>query len=151
METIEKYLDKKLISFFHASDRDEAIHKLVELSFDQGKIGSIEPFFSKVKERERLVSIGIGMSVAIPHAKLAGFDEFFITIGLLAKGIDWQALDHHPVRLVFLIGGPDNKQTEYLHLLSSLTTLIKDEKLRKKMLTSNSPAAMMELFKAKPD
>lgn len=148
MVKIERYLDPKLISFFKASDRDDAIRQLTDLCFEKGKIPSIEPFYSKVKEREKIVSTGIGMSIAIPHAKLSDFDEFFIAIGLLDKGIDWQALDNHPVRLIFLIGGPDNKQTEYLHILSSLTTLLKDEKLRKKMLTLNSPNAMMELFKA---
>ena len=32
------------------------------------------------------------MGVAVPHAKLAGFDEFFIAIGILQKGLDWRKL-----------------------------------------------------------
>lgn len=147
MKKLVKYLDKRLISFFQATDRDEAIRQLVEICFEEGKIASIEPFLSKVAEREKIVSTGIGMAVAIPHAKLSDFNEFFIAIGILSKGVDWHALDGHPVRIVFLIGGPDNKQTEYLQILSSLTTFIKSEELRKKMLTLNSPTAMMDLFK----
>jgi PTS system nitrogen regulatory IIA component len=45
-----------------------------------------------------------------------------------------------------MIGGPDDKQTEYLQILSALTIAIKDEERRKKMLTLNSPNSMIELF-----
>jgi nitrogen PTS system EIIA component len=50
--------------------------------------------------------------------------------------------------LVFMIGGPDDKQTEYLQILSSLTGALKDEDRRKKMLTLNSPDAIVDLFKS---
>lgn len=140
-------LDERLISFFHATDREAAIRRLVEQCYKNDKIPEIEPFFTKVMEREEIVSTGIGMSVAIPHAKISDFNKFFIAIGILDKGIDWQAIDERPVRLVFLIGGPDNKQTEYLQILSSLTSQLKDEEIRKKMLTLNSPSGIMELFR----
>ena len=148
MNEIEKYLNPKLISFFKAEDRDDAIRHLVQLCKQKGKIEEIEPFLSKIQEREKIVSTGIGMSVAIPHAKLSVFEDFFICIGVLEKGINWHSLDGHTVRLVFLIGGPDNKQSEYLKILSSLTHLLKSESLRKKMLTTNSPATMMKIFNA---
>lgn len=144
---LSKTLDPSLISFFHAADRDEAIIKMVDVCFEAGKIAEKEPFLSKVKEREKIVSTGIGMSVAIPHAKMSELDNFFISIGILNEGVDWNAIDERPVRLIFLIGGPDNKQTEYLKILSGLTTVLKDEEIRKKMLTLNSPLAIMELFK----
>jgi nitrogen PTS system EIIA component len=46
-----------------------------------------------------------------------------------------------------MIGGPDDKQTEYLQILSKLTYVIKDEQKRKKMLTLNSPMDIMAIFK----
>lgn len=99
-------------------------------------------------EREEIVSTGIGMGVAIPHAKLHDYDDFFICIGILSKGVDWHAMDGALVRLIFMIGGPDDKQTEYLQILSRLTVALKDEERRKKMLTLNSPDAIIELFEA---
>ena len=145
MLELTKYLDPHLIDFFDAPDRDSAIEHLIKLCYQERKIEAMEPFFSKVRDREKIVSTGIGMSVALPHAKLSDL-KFFIAIGVLSKGVDWQALDGHPIRLIFLIGGPEDKQTEYLKILSALTSLIKDEALRKKILTSNSPAAMMKVF-----
>lgn len=147
MLDIEKYLHPELVSFFKANDRDEAIAHLVQLYKERGILPELEPFLTKVREREKIVSTGIGMSVAIPHAKLPLFQDFYIAIGVLERGVNWSAIDGHPVRLVFLIGGPENKQSEYLKILSHLTNLIKSEALRKKMLTANSADAMMKIFR----
>ncbi|MGK5593919.1 MAG: PTS sugar transporter subunit IIA [Parachlamydiaceae bacterium] len=146
MIKIAKYLSKNLILFLNASNRDEALEKLVDCIYQDGKLEDRDSFFQAIIEREKIVSTGIGMGVAIPHAKLPGYDEFFIAIGILKKGVDWQAIDHSPVRIIFMIGGPDDKQTEYLQILSGLTLAIKNEDLRKKLLTLNSPEDIVKLF-----
>lgn len=148
MIKISKYLDPRLVAFLDVETRDEAIHALVELINQAGRLHDKEVFYEAIIEREKIVSTGIGMGAAIPHAKLAAYDDFFIAIGVMRKGIDWNALDGAPVRMIFMIGGPDDKQTEYLQILSRLTSAIKDENFRKKMLTLNSPEDMMQLFKA---
>lgn len=141
-----KYLSPDMVSFLDKESRDEAIRALVLKAFDAGKIQSPDDFFTAVINREKIVTTGIGMGVAIPHAKMAGFDDFFISVGILDKGVDWKALDGAPVRLIFLIGGPDNRQTEYLRILSSLTLTLKDEEKRKILLTTRSPEVCCGLF-----
>lgn len=143
---IAPYLDPNLIIFLEDKTRDAAIKKLVDNAALAGKIEDKDAFYQAIIEREKIVSTGIGMGVAIPHAKLAAYDNFFIAIGILKNGVEWKASDHAPVRFVFLIGGPDDKQTEYLQLLSNLTLAIKDETMRKKMLAAHSAEAIMELF-----
>lgn len=148
MIKISKYLDPRLILFLNADTREDAIKLMVDSVHQAGKIWDKEVFYQAITDREKIVSTGIGMGVAIPHAKLSTFNDFFIAIGILQKGIDWKALDGAPVRVIFMIGGPDDKQTEYLQILSRLTFAIKDEQRRKKILTINSPAAIIELLKA---
>lgn len=144
---ISHYMDPKLVYFIDAPTRDEILTQLVRLVYKVGKVENEQFFYSAIITREKIVSTGIGMGVAFPHAKLSSFDQFFIAIGILKKPVDWQALDGTPVNLIFMIGGPDDKQTEYLQILSSLTHAIKDEELRKKLLTLKDPTAMIELFK----
>lgn len=147
MIKISDYLDPRLVAFLDVDSRDEAIKCLVNLIQGTGRLQDKYAFYEAIIERERIVSTGIGMGAAIPHAKLTSYNDFFIAIGVLRKGLDWDALDGSPVRIIFLIGGPDDKQTEYLQILSKLTQAIKDDQIRKKMLTLNSPEAMIELFK----
>jgi nitrogen PTS system EIIA component len=148
MIKISNYLDPRLVAFLDADSRDNAIKELVEVINSTGKLRDKYAFYEAIIEREKIVSTGIGMGTAIPHAKLATYDDFFIAIGVLRNGLDWNALDGASVRVIFMIGGPDNKQTEYLQILSSLTQAIKDEQIRKKMLTTNSAEDMIKLFKA---
>lgn len=148
MVKIFRYLDPNLVLFFDAKTRDETLKILVEKLDKEEKLHSKSIFFDAIMDREKIVSTGIGMGVAIPHAKLPDYNDFFICIGILNKGVDWQAIDGAPVRLIFMIGGPDDKQTEYLQILSNLTMALKDEERRKKTLTLNSPTAIIELFGA---
>lgn len=147
MVKISDYLDPRLVAFLDVDTRDEAIRTLVNMIHQTGRLQDKYAFYEAIIEREKIVSTGIGMGAAIPHAKLTTCDDFFIAIGILRKGLDWNALDGSPVRIIFLIGGPDDKQTEYLQILSKLTLVIKDDQIRKKMLTLNSPEDIIELFK----
>lgn len=147
MSQLTKYMNDHLIAFLDVETRDEALAQLVNIVDQVGYLRNREDFYEAIVAREKIVSTGIGMGVAIPHAKLPHYKDFFIAVGILKKGIDWSALDAGPVRLIFMIGGPDDRQTEYLQILSRLTVVIKDEEKRKKMLAAQSAENVMSLFK----
>lgn len=144
---LSHYMSPKLVVLLDTHTRDQTLSQLVHHLYLMQAIDDEELFHRAILEREKIVSTGIGMGVAIPHAKLASCPRFFIALGVLQRPIEWNALDGSPVRLVFMIGGPDNRQNEYLQLLSTLTRVIRDEEKRKKLLTLQDPHAMIELFK----
>lgn len=146
MSQLSKYMDPSLVTFLDVQTRDEALEAMVDLLNASGKLHDRDKFFTAIMEREKIVSTGIGMGVAIPHAKLSSYEDFFIALAVLKRGVDWKALDTAPVRLIFMIGGPDDNQTAYLQILSGLTMAIKNEERRKKILTLNSKEAIIQLF-----
>jgi len=131
---LKKYLNPRLVFFLDPSSREEALKMMIEHINDKGYLHDNEAFYHAILEREKIVATSIGMGVAIPHAKLSTYNNFFIAIGVLKRGVEWGALDQMPVRLIFMIGGPDDKQTEYLQILSCVTLAIKDDERRKKLL-----------------
>jgi PTS system nitrogen regulatory IIA component len=135
-----------LIVFLDLEKRDEVLKALINLLDSHGKLKSRQAFESAIFQREKIVTTGIGMGVAIPHAKLPGYEAFFIAVGVLKKGVLWDSLDGTPVRLVFMIGGPENQQTKYLQILSSLTSVIKNEKVRKGLMTASTPQEVLDFF-----
>ncbi len=144
---VSKYLDERLVLFLNARTRDEALAELVGLLDQSQMLADRQAFHDAILEREKIVSTGIGLGVAIPHAKLKGYDDFFIAIGIqLKEGIEWNALDGAPVRLIFMIGGPENRQTEYLKILSHLTLAIKNEERRRKLLKTFNCEGVLRLF-----
>lgn len=148
MELLSKYLDSDLVCFISELDRDKAIQELTALLVKKGCLADESEFYQAVIDREKIVSTGVGMGVAIPHAKLEDCDQFFIAIGIhIGKGIEWKALDGALIKIIFLIGGPANAQKKYLKILSHLTTLIKNEELREKLLKSRDSSEVLKIFK----
>ncbi len=144
---LSAYLDPLLILFLEAESRDDALEQMVASLQKAGRLQNVSAFHKAVLNREKIVSTGVGLGVAIPHAKLEGHENFFIVIGIQrGQGLEWSALDGAPVRLIFLIGGPGNKQTEYLKILSRLTVAVKNEERRKKLLKASSVQEIFELF-----
>ena len=143
---VYKYLTQKLVFFLDAESKEETLNQIVKMTVDGIHLPEGERFLKAIFDREKIVSTGIGMGVAIPHAKLSAYNDFFIAIACLKSGIDWNALDGAPVRLIFLIGGPDDKQTEYLKILSSLTDVLRDEELRKNLIGATSAKEVINLF-----
>ncbi len=134
------------VAFLEATSRDEAIKELIQRLSQDHNLVNEEEFLNAIMQREKIASTGIGVGVAVPHAKLPIYDDFFIAVGILKQGIDWGAMDELPVKLIFLIGGPDDKQTQYLNLLSQLTLYLRDEEVRKKLLTLTAPEQMIQIF-----
>jgi PTS system nitrogen regulatory IIA component len=144
---ISNYLDEKLVCFLDVESQAEAISRLVDCLDVANQLIDKEVFHRAILEREKIVSTGIGIGVAIPHAKLAGYEDFFIAIGIQkGRGIEWHALDGAPVRIIFMIGGPESRQTEYLKILSHLTNAIKDEERRKKLLKAINSREVLAIF-----
>lgn len=143
---VANLLDPDLICYLDLKSRDETLDALIDLADASKKLTNKQSFREGIFERESIISTGIGVGVAIPHAKMPDVKEFFLCVGVLSEPVDWDAIDKMPVRLVFLIGGPDDRQTQYLQILSQLTYAIKDEDKRKKMIFSNCPADILELF-----
>lgn len=146
--SITDYLDDRLVVFLHSETQGAAIDELIEALDFANRLKDKEKFHQAILNREKIVSTGIGLGVAIPHAKLPGYDQFFIVIGVQeGRGIDWNSLDGSQVHLIFMIGGPDNRQTEYLNILSRLTMAIKDSDRRKALLKATSAQQVIDLFR----
>lgn len=149
MEKLKKLIQKAVFCELQAKDRDKALAELVDGLLSNGKLTDSRAFYKALIEREKLISTGIGMAVALPHARIESANQdFFLAIGLKKgkNGIDWKAIDGLPVRLVFLIGGPKDRQGEYLELLSQVTAFIKDFETKEKLLKSSKLEDVMHLF-----
>ena len=130
------------VCILNAKSREEAIASLVkELDVDHKVV------YEAIMQREKIISTGIGIGIAIPHAKIAGIDEFNVVIGIVQhEGIDWDAIDHLPVKLVMLICGPDDRHREYLQLLSQLTKKIKQESVRQALFSCKNREEVVKIF-----
>jgi len=139
-------LSEKNVLFLASSTRAETIKALIKVAAEDGLITDAKAFEDAVLEREVVISTGVGRGVAVPHAKLASIDQFFISIGIAKDAIEWEAIDGRGVRIVFLIGGPESRQKEYLTILAKLMLVIKNPAIREELLAAATPGAVLQPF-----
>jgi nitrogen PTS system EIIA component len=116
-----------------AGDRQTAIEVLTRhLAGIAG--AEYEEVLGAVLERESVLSTGIGFGVAIPHARSAAVRELTMVAGVTPSGVPFDAIDGEPVRLFFLIVGPEASAGLHVKILSRIARLVRRESVRRQLL-----------------
>ena len=109
-------------------------------------VTDVPVFKSAIDAREALCATAIGDEIAIPHAKIPGIPAFFVMTAVMRNGVEWDAPDQKPVRIVFLIGGPDNDQKAYLGLLGKILKTVKNADRKECLFRSGSTAEIASIL-----
>lgn len=140
------YISKEGIIFLDSEDKFEVLHKLIECAKNNPLVKNFDVYKKEVVDREKIIPTAVGKGIAIPHAKTDVVEDFFITIGIDKKGIDWKALDGDPVNLIFLVSGPEEHK-KYLQIISKLVLCVKNKKRLKAIINSSNVEEVIEIFK----
>lgn len=94
--------------------------------------------------REAMGTTAVGDGIAIPHVRnpiLVQLAVPKIAICFLSQPVDFGALDHKPVQILFTIISPTIRM--HLHLLSKLAYCLRDSRLRDILGRQCNPEAIM--------
>lgn len=98
-----------------------------------------EDVLRAVREREAVLSTGIGHGVAIPHGKSPAVGELRMAAGRSAEPVDFDALDGEPVSLVFLLVGPESAAGPHIKALSRISRLVRRDDVRERLIAAPTP------------
>ncbi|HKK19879.1 MAG TPA: PTS sugar transporter subunit IIA [candidate division Zixibacteria bacterium] len=144
---LSKFCDESLVVFsLKATNKDEVIDELVDLVSTSNMVKDREQLLADVKERENLVTTGVGYGVAFPHAKTRAVKGIVIAFGRSGKGVNFDAMDHRPVNLFFLIAAPEDAIGAHLNVMARLSYLMKSEDNRRKLMEASSPGDVLALM-----
>jgi len=125
---ISSLLKSKFIDLnFRETDKSKVLAGLVELLAVSKKLVNTKAFLKAMQEREKLGSTGIGMGVAIPHAKSDAARDFVLVFARSDEGIDFGALDGEKTYLFFSLASPKDEVGGHLKILSEISHLVKDK------------------------
>ena len=147
MIKIGPMLDPSRIKDLKSENKDDSLKEMVDLITISPLITNRDEFEKAIFEREKVMSTGIGIGVAVPHVKIDCVDDFIIAIGRNIKGIDFNSLDGKPVHLIFMIGAATRQKDDFLKVLARVVHLIKNKGLQEKILPAQSPEEIYELLK----
>ena len=144
---LSKFSDENLIVFdLKAASKEAIIEELVDLINLSNMVSDKDMLLKDIKDREELVTTGIGYGVAFPHAKTKSVKGIVIAFGRSNDGIDFEAIDHKPVNLFFIIAAPEDAIGAHLNVMSRLSYLMKSEENRQTLMTVTSPGEVLELI-----
>ncbi len=119
-------------------EKDELLRELVEVVTHGDRIDDPADVLRAVREREAVLSTGIGNGVAIPHGKSPAVPELRMAAGTTAEPVDFDALDGQPVRLFFLLVGPESAAGPHIKALSRISRLVRREEVRARLLAARN-------------
>lgn len=144
---LSKFCEEGLVSFhMKAATKGAVIDELVSLAATSNMVKDPDQLLSDIREREELVTTGVGYGVAFPHAKTRSVKGIVIAFGRSDTGVDFDAMDHKPVNLFFLIAAPEDAIGAHLNVMARLSFLMKSAENRQKLMEASSPGDVLALI-----
>ena len=123
-----------------ASDKQAALLTISSLLTLPEGIANAESVYDVLLERERLASTGVGSGVAIPHGRCDDFDELRAAVAVYPAGVDFEAVDGLPVRIIVGIIGPRSMPQKHLAALAGVSRVLRDEAKRTELIAAPDDA-----------
>jgi PTS system nitrogen regulatory IIA component len=127
-----------------ASSKDEVLRELVALAVPGADAVAIATITDAVRERERLLSTGIGGGIAIPHGRTSAVDSLVLAAGVARAPVPFDALDGQPVSLFFLLLGPEHVAGAHVKALGRISRLLRHESVRTALQQAETPQRFLE-------
>ncbi|HOI55819.1 MAG TPA: PTS sugar transporter subunit IIA [Phycisphaerae bacterium] len=131
-----------------STEKDEAIEELVDVLVRSGRITDREGVIDAIMNRERQQTTGIGSGVAVPHAKHESITELTAALGISKSGIEFDAIDDKPVRVVFLIMARVDDPGPHIQALAEIARLLQIPGFYRKMTEAESVADLLALIES---
>ena len=147
MAKISELLPRSAILLnLQAKEKFEVIRELVRPLLDTGAIASEAELVSAIVRRENMESTGIGLGVAIPHARTKAVSRMVLAFARSDAGVDFSSLDGKPSYLVFLIAAPEEQKTEYIMTLARLSKLLRKDEVRIGLNKATTPDEVLGII-----
>src|SRR5438034_9592685 len=102
-----------------------------------GNSGLSDEVLGAILERERQFPTGIGYGVAVPHGKSPALSNVMAVAGPGRAPVPYETVDGEPVRLFFLLAGPESQAGAHVKALSRISRLVRREPIRARLLAAS--------------
>jgi nitrogen PTS system EIIA component len=145
MDISDLILPESVIANLRVTSKKQALQELAKKAAEL--TGQPErALFEVLMERERLGTTGVGHGIGIPHGKLPELDRLYGLFARLETPIDFDAIDDHPVDLIFVLLAPETAGADHLKALARVSRLFRDRAVCDKLRGTDSAEAIYALL-----
>ena len=145
MDISDLIVPESVIANLRVTSKKQALQELAKKAAEL--TGQPErALFEVLMERERLGTTGVGHGIGIPHGKLPELDRLYGLFARLETPIDFDAIDDHPVDLIFVLLAPETAGADHLKALARVSRLFRDRAVCEKLRGTESAEAIYALL-----
>ncbi|SFB93603.1 PTS system D-fructose-specific IIA component (F1P-forming), Frc family (TC 4.A.2.1.4)/PTS system D-fructose-specific IIB component (F1P-forming), Frc family (TC 4.A.2.1.4)/PTS system D-fructose-specific IIC component (F1P-forming), Frc family (TC 4.A.2.1.4) [Brevinema andersonii] len=133
------------------NNKSQILNELAERFVQSGNAHDKQELYNHLQEREHKDPTIVEENIAVPHAKCVCIDKAGLVVGITKEPVVWNEETQETVRLIFMIGVPENENNLHIEILQTLGTILNDEYLVKKLLNASDSQAVWDVFKNLPD
>lgn len=135
-----------ILADLEVKNKEDLLNKMVDSLRERVSPDQLEKIRSSVFEREGIMSTGVGKNLAIPHGKTKSIEQNYASFAILHKPVDYDSIDGEPVKMVFLLAGPDSKNSTHIKLLSRISRLMNSSTFRENLSACSTEQEIYEVF-----
>jgi len=142
-----------LLPRIRATAKEAAIREILALLGERGALegarvenGDADELLRELMEREGKGSTGLAGGVGYPHLRREGFRDFLLAFATAPQGVEYEAPDGQPVRLILLAIVPPEKNALLLGVVACLSQLMADRDLLERMIGAADRDEMWDLL-----
>ncbi len=149
MKLFDFLIKSATIAELKATDKESVISEMLD-TLVKAKVLKKEnrkKVLSKIIEREKQGSTGIGKAFAVPHLKNTRYVNRMVGVfGRCSRGIDFGAVDGAPCHLFFLILTPQRGDSKHIEALRKVAELARNPDFCRFMIEVKSRKEVIELL-----
>lgn len=149
---LERSIDKDRMCILKGITKEQVLLELIELIGRSAEIQDVEELKRSIFYREKLMSTGIGLGIAVPHVRIEGVRNPITAIGISHSGIpDYESIDDQIVKIVVLIVAGKDQHKRYIRLLSEIVSKMKSDDVIENLLKAENSEEIYNIFSGKND
>ena len=142
---LSKIIKKTAIQLqLRSTTKSEALGELVDLLCKAHKLRHRHEILEAILEREKKQSTGVGMGLAVPHAKTPVVKKLHVAFASHREGIDFDSADSESAHLFFILVSPRDVSGPHIKALASISRLVKHKEFRETLLTCRNEKSVIE-------
>lgn len=106
-----------------------------------------ETVTTAVEDRERSMGTSVGLSTAVPHARVPELETPIIAFGRSKLGVDWDSPDGYSTRCIFLILTPEEDKGAQVQILGAIARYMMQPHIQAKIMSVTDKNSLYKMLK----
>ncbi|MBN2010445.1 PTS sugar transporter subunit IIA [candidate division KSB1 bacterium] len=136
-QTLTHLISPQRTVILNCSTKQAALNEVIDLCMSIQALQNRQELADAIFQRETLMSTGIGLSIAVPHARLNSVNDVYMTFAVNKLPLtDYESLDGEPVQIIVMIIAGRDQHAQYIATLSNISKMLKQDVVRGRLLSA---------------